>query len=238
MRRGVEGLASPHPLGMRLPGIYAEDGMAQRFTAALDDVLAPVFATLDCLPAYLDPRTAPEDFVDWLAGWVGLTPEEVGAAVHRRELVARAAAVLHYRRGTRRGLAEHVALVVGGEVEVLDGGGAVWSLEPGTAPPGSGRSEVRVRVRTRDPRTVDRATLEALVAALVPAHLVPVVEVLPGAPVEKPPDVAPAGPPPVDVPSPRSPRAPTDPSAHRPLPPGAGHGDDRPGHSGQPDAGS
>jgi phage tail-like protein len=225
--RGVlEGLESPHPIGMRLPGLYADDAMAQRFTAALDEVLAPVFATLDCLPAYLDPRLAPDDFVDWLAGWVGLVPDDTGAATRRRELVARAAAV-HPWRGTRRGLAEHVRLVVGGSesaatVEVVDGGGAAWSATPGAAPPGTGRREVLVRVRAPDPRAVDRAGLEALVALLVPAHLVPVVEVLPTP----------------DVPLPRRPGAPTDPPPGRPVPPGAGHRHDGPGDAGQPGSGA
>ena len=41
-------------------------------TTGLDQVLAPVFSTLDGLEAYVDPGTAPSDFLDWLASWVGI----------------------------------------------------------------------------------------------------------------------------------------------------------------------
>src|SRR5215472_8724579 len=72
MRGTVPGLASPHPLGGTLPGLYADDSFAQRLCLGLDELLAPVLATLDCLPAYLDPGTAPSDLLDWLADWVGI----------------------------------------------------------------------------------------------------------------------------------------------------------------------
>lgn len=70
-RAAVPGLPSRHPIGEQLPALYAEDDFAQRFTAGLDTVLAPVFATLDSLPSYFDPRLAPADFLSWLASWVG-----------------------------------------------------------------------------------------------------------------------------------------------------------------------
>ncbi|MGW2874684.1 hypothetical protein ACWDCZ_41715, partial [Kitasatospora sp. NPDC001225] len=66
-RAAVPGLPSPHPIGELLPALFAEDDFAQRFTAGLDTVLAPVFATLDNLPAYFQPGLAPADFLDWLA---------------------------------------------------------------------------------------------------------------------------------------------------------------------------
>ena len=61
MRGTVPGLASPHPLGETLPALYADDSFAQRLCQGLDEVLAPLLSTLDCLPAYLDPATAPAD---------------------------------------------------------------------------------------------------------------------------------------------------------------------------------
>jgi hypothetical protein len=48
MRGTVPGLASPHPLGGTLPALYADDSFAQRLCDGLDEVLAPVLATLDC----------------------------------------------------------------------------------------------------------------------------------------------------------------------------------------------
>ena len=76
MRAHVPGLASPHPLGDRLPAMYLEDSFIQRMTAAFDDVLAPIFSSLDNLEAYVDPELAPEDFVLWLGDWVGLALDE------------------------------------------------------------------------------------------------------------------------------------------------------------------
>ena len=73
MRGLVAGLDGTHPLGPALPALYQEDVTAQRFLSAFDDALAPILCTLDNIDAYFDPRLAPEDFLDWLGGWVGLS---------------------------------------------------------------------------------------------------------------------------------------------------------------------
>ncbi|HEY0494089.1 MAG TPA: phage tail protein, partial [Candidatus Dormibacteraeota bacterium] len=103
-KRGlVNSLASPHPLGQYLPGLYQEDDFAQRFLSAFDSALAPIFVTLDNLNAYMDPWLAPEDFLDWLGSWFGLTLDESWSVQRRRTLVANA--FEFYRmRGTSRGL--------------------------------------------------------------------------------------------------------------------------------------
>jgi phage tail-like protein len=177
-RGTVPGLRSPHPVGELLPALYSGDDLAQRFTGALDEVLAPVLSTLDCLDSYLDPALAPGDFVDWLAGWVALPLGEGWSLQRRRRLVA-AAATLHRRRGTRGSLADLVALVTGGEVEVSDSGGCVASPEPGGPLPGRAEPGLHVRVRVADPSSVDLVRLTDLVAANKPAHLPHTVEVLP-----------------------------------------------------------
>src|SRR5690242_8134058 len=102
-RAAVPGLPSRHPIGEQLPALYADDDFAQRFTAGLDTVLAPVFATLDNLSAYFDPRLAPADFLTWLASWVGADDDSRVPLELRREVVGRALE-LHRLRGTRRGL--------------------------------------------------------------------------------------------------------------------------------------
>ena len=45
MRGTVTGLDSPHPLGGLMPAVYQDDNFTMRWTAALDDVLAPVMAS-------------------------------------------------------------------------------------------------------------------------------------------------------------------------------------------------
>ncbi|HEX4704275.1 MAG TPA: phage tail protein [Pseudonocardiaceae bacterium] len=177
-RVGVPGLPTPHPLADRLPAVYLEDGFVQRFTAALDEVLAPVFATLDGLSGYLDPWLAPADFLDWLANWVALDADESWTPSQRRELIANAVE-LHRWRGTRRGLAAHVRLLTGGVAEVVDSGGCVASDLPDGPLPGASPARVTLRVRAAAPDAVDLYRLRAAVAAAVPAHVVVTVEVLP-----------------------------------------------------------
>ena len=177
MRGIIEDLDSPHPIGMRLPGLYADDEFTQRFVSAFDTVLAPIFLTLDCLPAYFDPQLAPEDFLDWLADWVGLVVDEGWTIERRREVVSHAVE-LHSWRGTQRGLAKHVRLITVGEVEITESGATAWSARPRTRLPGSDRPALHVRVRVADPSTVDVRRLDALVAASKPAHLPHTVEVL------------------------------------------------------------
>ena len=101
----------------------------RRFTDALDEVLAPVVATLDNLPAYFDPRTAPEHLLDWLAGWVGLELFEKWPPELRRPLVADAVQ-RHRQRGTKLGVENVVALFaeVDPEQVTIEESGGVWGL--------------------------------------------------------------------------------------------------------------
>jgi phage tail-like protein len=180
--RGTDaGLASPYPLITLLPAVYQEeDPFVARFTAGLDDVLAPVIATLDSLEAYVDPLLAPEDFLAWLAGWVGVTVNANAPVGQHRATVARAAE-LHRLRGTVEGLRTALELLTGGDVEVTDSGGVVHSDRPGTPAPGDPRPWVRVSVRVPaelgwSPEAL-RAAVEAAVVAAKPAHVQHVVEV-------------------------------------------------------------
>ena len=176
---------SPHPLGATLPALYLDDVFAQNLCASLDEVLAPVIGVLDCFPAYLDPRTAPPDMVDWLASWTGLLAARKLPLARRRRLVARAAA-LHAWRGTPDAVRELVELACNRPVELEESGGAGWSSNPGTPLPGSDQPGLVVRVRTTgvldrpaDDATepddadapVDEDLLTRLLELVVPAHL-------------------------------------------------------------------
>jgi phage tail-like protein len=176
MRKEIDGLPSPHPLGEQLPGVYLGDDLTMRLTAALDEVLAPVMLTLDCFAGYLDPRLAPPDFVEYLAGWVAFVVDESWGDAQRRELIARAVE-LHRWRGTSRGLSSHVELLTGGRVEVADSGSCTWSREPGGAVGGHSPAHVTIRVTVADPSTVDNR-MRAAIAELVPAHVRTTVEVV------------------------------------------------------------
>jgi phage tail-like protein len=178
MRGAFDGLVSPFPLGPELPSVYSEDEMALRFTAALDDLVAPLLGVLDCLAAYFDPALAPADFVAWLGGWVGVEvtgdePEET-----LRRMVAGAAAA-HRLRGTARGVAEVVRLAFGVAPEIEESGGASWSARPLGSFPGEQVPRLTVRLRVPDPTAIDQDRLEGLVASVRPAHVPCIVEVVP-----------------------------------------------------------
>jgi len=170
MRAGLPHPPTPHPIGHTLPAVYHEHEFVQQFTAALDEVLAPVLMTLDCFAAYLDPDTAPEDFLDWLAGWVALSLDDSWTPAQRRRLVAEAVQ-LHRWRGTRRGLAQHVELLTGGAAEVVDNGAVSWSPRSGGKPPGTPAPRIEVTVRTRPGRRVDTERIRRLIADSLPAHV-------------------------------------------------------------------
>jgi phage tail-like protein len=183
-RAYLRALVSPHPLGGHLPALYQEDEFAQRWVSGLDDVLAPIFSSLDNFDAYLDPRLTPTDFLDWLATWMGLVADETWPVERRRAFVSSASA-LYRMRGTAKGLAAHVQIFSGGEVEVVEHGGSAWSATTGAALPGSAGFDMVVRVQVADPSTVDAAKLDDLVAAAKPAHLTHKVEVVSAAPAPR-----------------------------------------------------
>lgn len=179
MRATVDGLATPHPLGHLLPGLYHDDDLAQRFTSALDVVLAPVLATLDSSDAYVDPRLAPLDFVEWLAEWVGVELDASWPEERQRTLVARAADLYSWR-GTVRGVTEAVAIYTGVEPEISETGGTAWTgtPPPAGALPGSPSGLLLVRVRVAPDEPIDAGRLDRLVGAAKPAHIAHRVEII------------------------------------------------------------
>ena len=184
MRRVLEGAPTPHPLAPTLPAVLATDDVVQRICAGLDEVLAPVITTLDNLPAYLDPRVAPSDFLAWLASWVGAADHPQWPVELRREAVVRAVE-LHRWRGTRRGLVEGLRLALGMHAEVSGDGGAAWSSTAGTDLPPEPPAETLVRVWPGREARVDERRVHEVVRAMCPVHIVCRVEILPGPPTDE-----------------------------------------------------
>ncbi len=170
MRGLVPALPTPYPIGSMLPAVLQEDPVAMLLTEALDEVLAPAIAALDSLHAYLDPLLAPADFVEYLAGWVGVDLDENWPPDRRRAVVA-AAVGLHRMRGTVAGLREFLELATGATVHVTDSGGATWSSSPDTPVPGGPAPRLTVRVELPPGVEISTATIEALVTAVKPVHV-------------------------------------------------------------------
>ncbi|MCW2594891.1 MAG: repeat domain protein, partial [Jatrophihabitans sp.] len=168
MRGTIHGLTTPTPLGPMLPAVYQEDEFTMRFVGGLDDVLAPILTTLDCLIDYFDPALTPTDFLDWLATWVGIELDESWAIERRRAAVA--TAVEMYRmRGTISGLRANLEVLSGGTVEITDSGGVAWSSRPMGELPGqdSPRLAVRVAIPEEPSERITKA-IDSIVATAKP----------------------------------------------------------------------
>ncbi len=177
MRGLVDGLGVTYPLGEALPALYHEAPFIQRLCEALDEVLAPIPSAVDNFWAYLDPALTPEDFLGWLAAWVGVELDRTLPLDRQRALVANAAAMSTWV-GTAGGLAGAVELATGSWPEIVEPGGVTWSQTPGTAPPLPSTSELVVRIRVADRSTVDLGRLERIVATAKPAHLLHRIELV------------------------------------------------------------
>jgi phage tail-like protein len=184
-------LRSPFALGDTLPAVYREPELLgpQPDTAAtfldlceaFDAVLAPIFATLDCFPAYLDPETAPEDMLDWLAAWIGLSVAANIPAADKRNRIAVGAQFLG-QRGTRSSIVQKVAAAFGVSPEDTEVIESLRVVRRSSAASGE-IAEVHapmlvVRITTDDGQGIDRRRLDAFVDLVKPAHLPHEVDVV------------------------------------------------------------
>jgi phage tail-like protein len=103
----------------------ASGDFLERYSAILDRGRQGVTETLDRIAALFDPMAVPAgdgggpDFLDWLAGWVGMAVDEQLPVATRRRLT-RDAAELYRLRGMPEGVRRFVALFCGVEVRVLE----------------------------------------------------------------------------------------------------------------------
>ena len=164
---------SPRPLCSVVPGMLLDDDLFLALCLALDDLLTPALAAVDCFPAYLDPLLTPDDFLAWLGALVGSEP--------RRSSIA--AAVAGYGdRGTATGLRASVAAAAGldpSQVTIVDPGRVTWSRSPTV---GAVQPAVPARVVVAVPSDCDPATcsdaVSAAVEAVRPVHCPVEVEVV------------------------------------------------------------
>jgi phage tail-like protein len=158
--------------------MYQGDPFTRDVCDALDDVLAPMLCTLDNLAANLDLSTAPEDLLPWLAGWIGMSLDRGQQPERQRELL-RAAGRLQGWQGTARGIELAIEAVLGMRTEVLESGGAIWSLDPNDPVPGEPVPSIVVRVFVGDEhqhapdvgQQVDEGRLNAVIEAIKPVHV-------------------------------------------------------------------
>lgn len=179
MRGMVPGLQILRRIADELPPALQEDEFCQRFVSAFDEVVTPAYYALDCWDAYLDPNVAPEDFVEWLATWVGVEIDETWTMERRRQLI-QDAVVLYRIRGTAAGLGAHIKLYCGVTPEIEESGACEYSQTADSPMPGSAQPRLVVRLRVDDPAAVKQTTVSRIVGTARPAHIPYQVEILVG----------------------------------------------------------
>jgi phage tail-like protein len=212
----MPGTVSPRALESLLPGVFLEpvDRQEERggpefvrgFCAGLDCVLAPAAVTLDCMEAYFDPRLTPPDYLDWLAGWVGLVLDQNWSDEQRRALVIEAGELYRWH-GTVRGIIEQIRLYTGVVPEVGDSGGVAWSTTPDADLPGSGATELRVQLTIGPEDDLDVRRLESIVTSVKPAHVPHIIDVVRRTDIKRTPPPPPV--PPAEVATQETPPPPT-----------------------------
>ncbi|HET6231525.1 MAG TPA: phage tail protein [Longimicrobiaceae bacterium] len=106
------------------PGTATAPDFLDRFLGNFEGILTPLEDRIAGAHLLTDPRTAPAEALEWVAGWVGMAFDPALAADRRRALLA-AAPEMARRRGTLRGLALALDLATGGAVR----GGEIVVLE-------------------------------------------------------------------------------------------------------------
>ncbi|MDJ1182013.1 phage tail protein [Roseofilum casamattae] len=86
-----------------LPQIYHEVDFVGRFLKIIEETFNPDVQMLGSLVSYLDPLTAPESMIPFLAHWVGWELQPYLSLDQQRSLIRHAIEIYRWR-GTRRGL--------------------------------------------------------------------------------------------------------------------------------------
>lgn len=161
-----------------LPALFSEDddsSFLARYLLIFETIFDSVDLTISQLPAFFAAETAPDEFLPWLASWVGLVIDE-GWPIERRRAVLANAMELHRWRGTIRGLTEHLLLYTGSKPEIVEGGaafklGARSRLGHQLMLGGGDRSDhFSVIFRVDDVDAFDRTRIRRVIEAQRPAH--------------------------------------------------------------------
>jgi phage tail-like protein len=115
-----------------LPATYSEDPESRdfldRFLSLFDTMRGSIAQQITDIASYFDPASAPiapigqpqqQDFLPWLASWIGLTVDRHWPDQKKRQLV-RQAVQLYRLRGTAEGLRQHIRLYLDAEPYIVE----------------------------------------------------------------------------------------------------------------------
>jgi phage tail-like protein len=158
-----------------LPALFSEDEFVGRFLKIFESILTPIEQVIDQTDLYLDPKTAPEEFLPWLASWVDLVLDEGWPLEKRRQLIG-AAVELYQLRGTRRGLREYLRIYTSVEPVIIEHYGGIRLGEQSqlgwNTILGDGQDHCfTVMLEMEDTSAVDLQKVRAIIEAEKPAHV-------------------------------------------------------------------
>lgn len=157
-----------------VPVVYRENDFAMEFLHGLEEVVDPIVAFLDALPAYFDVRLAPPEFVTLVGEWLGVDPEGrwdglLGRDEFRRRELVGSATVIARKRGTGAALQLVLDLLFPDlGLRVRDSGRTTFSAEQRDPPAADASFEVVAAV---EPARKRRAAIDQVVEQLRPVHV-------------------------------------------------------------------
>lgn len=140
-----------------LPYIYNEDGFLGRYLLIFEDLFGPLDQIVTHFDLFLDPRTAPEDFLAELARWLGLVLDDRWPA-ERRRAILQSAVELYDFRGTKKGLTRLLEASTDCRVEIAENT--------------DGPHSFRVTLTPANGQPVDEGMVKRLIETNKPAHTV------------------------------------------------------------------
>ena len=112
-----------HDYMRRLPKVYHREdetiGFLRRYLAMFDGTLAEMDARSIARQALIDPRSAPDGILPWLASFVGLVTDERWPEAVKRQLIEEAIWLFRFR-GTLPGLKRFLEIYLGSSVILIE----------------------------------------------------------------------------------------------------------------------
>ena len=138
-----------------LPGIYHTDFMAN-FLSIFEAIQMPIVWTIDNFDVFLSPRTAPTEFLPWLANWFEAEFDSTWTEAQKRRFLEEAW-LLYARRGTKWSVVRILEIYTGQTPNVDD---LASDLRPHL---------FRVTIPIKE-GSVNRSSVEYLINHYKPAH--------------------------------------------------------------------
>ena len=102
-----------------LPELYSYDDFVNRFLMMFESFWKPINQQIAQGENYYDPDLTPDQFLKWLASWVGMEIDETFPRERVRELIKNAIPFYH-SRGTAESLRFFLEMYSGGKVEIKE----------------------------------------------------------------------------------------------------------------------